>query len=206
MEVQIYETETPRLVFRRLRATDVSLIAPILQDEKTMYTWEHAFSYDELCDWLADNVHRYRTDGCGCWVALKRDSLKEEAVALAGPVLTVPARDADPCPSLIYIVRRDLWLKGYGTECAKAVIDYSFSHLDAQRVSALVRTNNIPALRVAATCGLRPVEKVKGKLKDHEATYLLCILTKERYLERLKKEGMPLQESEPEKTKTETNQ
>ncbi len=202
MEVQIYETETPRLVFRRLRATDVSLIAPILQDEKTMYTWEHAFSYDELCDWLADNVHRYHTDGCGCWLALKRGSGKEEAVALAGPVMTVPARDADPCPSLIYIVRRDLWLKGYGTECAKAVIDYSFSHLDAQRVSALVRTNNIPALRVAATCGLRPVEKVKRKLNDNEVTYLLCILTKERYLERQAKEEKTARERQ-EETKTE---
>ncbi len=203
MEVQIYETETPRLVFRRLRATDVALIAPILQDEQTMRSWEHAFSYDELCDWLADNVHRYRTDGCGCWAAFKRDS--NELVALAGPVMTIPARDADPCPSLIYIVRRDLWVKGYGTECAKAVIDYSFSHLDAQRVSALVRTNNIPALRIAASCGLRPVEKVRKTLGENEVTYLLCILTREKYLEKQEKAAKKEEalKSKPEGNKTE---
>ncbi len=177
MEVQIYETESPRLVFRRLRADDFPLISRILQDKQTMYAWEHAFTYDELCDWLAENVHRYHTDGCGCWVALRKDT--EDVVALAGPIMSVPAKGADPCPSLLYIVRRDCWLRGYGTECAQAVIDYSFDRLKAPRVSALIRTNNIPALRVAAACGMRPIEHIKKPYLGKTVSMVLCILTKE---------------------------
>ncbi len=95
--------------------------------------------------------------------------------------MSIPAKDADPCPSLLYIVRRDRWLNGYGTECAQAVIDYSFKHMDAQRVSALIRTNNIPALRVAATCGMRPIEQVKKSYLGKEISMVLCILTRENY-------------------------
>ena len=40
MEIQQYEMESERLRFRRLRADDYALIAPILQDEQTMYAWE----------------------------------------------------------------------------------------------------------------------------------------------------------------------
>ncbi len=177
MEVPVYETESPRLVYRRLRANDYALVSRILQDEQTMYSWEHAFTYDEICEWLADNMHRYHTDGCGCWAALKRDT--EDLIALTGPIMSIPAKGADPCPSLLYIVRRDQWLKGYGTECAQAVIDYAFDHMDAPRVSALIRTSNIPALRVAATCGMRPVQQLKTIYLGKPVSMVLCILTQE---------------------------
>ena len=43
-ELQHYEMESERLCFRRLRADDYALISPILQDEQTMYAWEHGFT------------------------------------------------------------------------------------------------------------------------------------------------------------------
>ena len=52
--------ESERLRFRRLQADDYALIAPILQDEQTMYAWEHGFTYDEVCDWIADMLRRYQ--------------------------------------------------------------------------------------------------------------------------------------------------
>ena len=70
MEIQQYEMESERLRFRRLRADDYALIAPILQDEQTMYAWEHGFTYDEVCDWIADMLRRYQQDGCGYFAAL----------------------------------------------------------------------------------------------------------------------------------------
>ena len=73
-EIQHYEIESDRLRFRRLRADDFGLVAPILQDVQTMYAWEHAFSYEEVCDWIADMLHRYREDGCGYFAALSRQT------------------------------------------------------------------------------------------------------------------------------------
>ena len=73
MELQHYEMESERLRFRRLRADDFSLVAPILQDAETMYAWEHGFSYEEVVDWIADMLRRYHEDGCGYFAGLDRD-------------------------------------------------------------------------------------------------------------------------------------
>ena len=104
-ELQHYEMESERLRFRRLRADDYALIAPILQDEETMYAWEHGFSYDEVCDWIADMMRRYREDGCGYFAAL--DKQTGELVALAGPLIEHLYAD-ETAMGLGYIVRTTL--------------------------------------------------------------------------------------------------
>ena len=85
MEIQHYEMESERLRFRRLRADDFSLVAPILQDEQTMYAWEHGFSYEEVVDWIADMLRRYHEDGCGYFAGLDRET--GALIALAGPLV-----------------------------------------------------------------------------------------------------------------------
>ena len=157
-EIQHYEIESDRLRFRRLRADDFGLVAPILQDVQTMYAWEHAFSYEEVCDWIADMLHRYREDGCGYFAALSRQT--GALVALAGPLVEQLQERAEI--GIGYIVRRELWGQGYGVECARACIRYAFGVLGAVRVVATIRPNNLPSLRVAAQCGMQAVEQISN--------------------------------------------
>lgn len=159
MKMQVFEAHSPRLRYRRLRADDFSAVAAILHDEQTMYAWGHGFSYDEICDWIADMLRRYQEDGCGYFAAV--DPETGALAALAGP-LAEQLDDGSTAVGLGYIVRRDLWQQGYGTECAQTMLRYAFERLGAARVVALIQPDNAPSRRVAEKCGMRPAgETVK---------------------------------------------
>lgn len=171
MEIQHYEMESERLRFRRLRADDFSLVAPILQDAETMYAWEHGFSYEEVVDWIADMLRRYHEDGCGYFAGLDRES--GSLVALAGPL--VEHLDAETTAlGLGYIVRRDLWGQGYGVECACASLTFAFEKLDAPRVLALIRPDNIASLHVAAACGMKPIGQLTKQYRGKDLPHVVC--------------------------------
>nr|WP_297275765.1 GNAT family N-acetyltransferase [uncultured Agathobaculum sp.] len=171
MEIQHYEMESERLRFRRLRADDFSLVAPILQDAETMYAWEYGFSYEEVVDWIADMLRRYHEDGCGYFAGLDRES--GSLVALAGPL--VEHLDAETTAlGLGYIVRRDLWGQGYGVECARASLTFAFEKLDAPRVLALIRPDNIASLHVAAACGMKPIGQLTKQYRGKGLPHVVC--------------------------------
>lgn len=171
MEIQHYEMESQRLRFRRLRADDFSLVAPILQDEQTMYAWEHGFSYEEVVDWIADMLRRYHEDGCGYFAGLDRET--GALIALAGPL--VERLDSETTAlGLGYIVRRDLWGQGYGVECARAALTFAFDKLDVSRVLALIRPDNIASLHVAAACGMKPVGQFTKLYRGKDLPHVIC--------------------------------
>ncbi|MGO5029425.1 GNAT family N-acetyltransferase [Candidatus Agathobaculum pullicola] len=171
MEFQHYEMESKRLRFRRLRANDFSLVAPLLQDKQTMYAWEHGFSYEEVIDWIADMLRRYREDQCGYFAGIDRET--GALVALAGPL--VERLDADTTAlGLGYIVRRDLWRQGYGVECARTALTFAFEKLGASRVLALIRPDNIASLHVAAACGMKPVGRFTRAYRGKKLPHVIC--------------------------------
>lgn len=160
MQAPEYIMRSPRLLYRLLQANDFSLIAPILQDAQTMYAWEHGFSYDEVCQWLAGQMQRYREDGCGYLAALDRKSL--QLVALAGALREEV--DGERHTGIGYIVDRRHWGQGFGVECAKASLGYAFTALQAPQVLALIRPENVHSVRVAEQCGMK-------RIGSHTKTY-----------------------------------
>lgn len=64
----IFETE--RLYLRKLNQGDFANLCTILQDETAMYAYEHAFSGEEVQEWLDRQITRYQTDGFGLWAVL----------------------------------------------------------------------------------------------------------------------------------------
>nr|WP_297176425.1 GNAT family N-acetyltransferase [uncultured Agathobaculum sp.] len=173
MELQHYEMTSERLRFRRLRADDFALVSPILQDAQTMYAWEHPFSYEEVIDWIADMLRRYHEDGCGYFAGLDRET--GELVALAGP-LAERLSDGETAIGLGCIVRRSHWGQGYGAECARAAIAFAFEKLDAPRVLALIRPDNLPSLRAAAACGMQPVGQMVKRYQGKDMPHVVCEL------------------------------
>lgn len=171
MELQHYEMESERLRFRRLRADDFSLVAPILQDAETMYAWEHGFSYEEVVDWIADMLRRYHEDGCGYLAGLDRET--GELIALAGP-LTEHLDAETTAIGIGYIVRRDLWGQGYGTECARASLTFAFEKLGVPRALALIRPDNIASLHVAAACRMKPIGQITKQYRGKDLPHVVC--------------------------------
>lgn len=192
MEIQHFEMESTRLRFRRLRADDYSLVAPILQDAQTMYAWEHGFTYEEVIDWIADMLRRYHEDGCGYFAGLDRET--GELFALAGP-LVEHLDTENTAIGVGYIVRRDLWGQGYGTECARASLAFAFDKLDAPRALALIRPDNIASLHVAAACGMKPVGQTSKRYRGKEIPHLICAVERDDFF--AKAETTPADTEEP---------
>ena len=178
-EPQIYEMESNRLYFRKLRADDFSLVSPILQDEQNMYARKHAFSYDEVCDWIADMLHRYHQDGCGYYAAIDKES--HELVGLAGLMAEHPTPD-ETTLTLGCLVRRSLWNQGFGTECARTVLLHAFDHLHAERVISVIHPNDLPSLHVAAKCKMQIDGQKTINCYGEDVPYVICAIDRESLL------------------------
>ena len=66
--------ETERLYLRELRREDRTALCGMLQDAEVMYAYEHAFSDEEVDQWLARQLERYERDGFGLWAVIEKKS------------------------------------------------------------------------------------------------------------------------------------
>ncbi len=144
---------TERLTLREMTWEDRAGIAEILQDPVVMYAYEHAFSQDEVEEWMARQMERYRTWGFGLWAVHERSTGK--LVGQCG--ITMQDWDGRPVPEVGYLFRRDRWGRGYATEAAKAARDYAFDTLHFPAVYAIIRDSNQPSQAVAGRLGMEPV-------------------------------------------------
>lgn len=60
--------------WRKIRMADRPAIGSILQDAEVMYAWEHAFSDDEVTDWMEQNLMRYDRDGYSYWAVMEKST------------------------------------------------------------------------------------------------------------------------------------
>lgn len=143
--------ETERLILRKMDNGDYSALCKILQDEDVMYAYEHAFSDDEVDEWLKKQLVRYETDGIGLWAVV----LKENGEVIGQCGLTKQLWWGENIVEVGYLFRKDFWHKGYATEAAVACKDYAFNRLGEKRVFSIIRDLNLPSRRVALRNGMK---------------------------------------------------
>jgi len=165
--VNMYMIETKRLGLRRLEDDDFKAIFPILGDPKVMYAWEHAFSEDEVREWIVKNKKRYDRDGFSYLAAI--DKAAGSLIGVIGPLM----EDIDGIwvPGVAYIVGKEYWGQGYATEGAAACIRYLFTQIGAEKVIASIRPDNAASLQVAMKLGMtregQHTKLVNGKEIPH---------------------------------------
>lgn len=142
--------ETERLYLRELEQGDFSALCKILQDEKTMYAYEGAFSDKEVQEWLDKQLGRYGKYGFGLWAVI----LKETGELIGQCGLTMqPWKDREVL-EIGYLFRRDCWHQGYATEAARACKRYAFEVLKAKEVCSIIRDTNTASQNVALRNGM----------------------------------------------------
>ena len=151
--------ETDRLSLREMTPSDLSAICRVLQDRETMYAYEHAFSHQEVQEWLDKQLQRYAQDGFGLWAVLLRQT--GELIGQCG--LTWQDWNGRQVLEVGYLFQRSAWHQGYATEAALACRDHAFSALGAQEVFAIIRDNNTASQAVARRLGMTLV----GDLVKH---------------------------------------
>lgn len=158
-----WELLTPRLRLRPMTPADRPALNRVLQDPAAMYAYAHAFSDEEVTDWLDRQLRRYAEHGFGLWLAELRDTGR--AIGQCGVTWQdVPAGIAPgPVPEVGYLFERAFWHQGYATEAARACRDYAFSELGFPAVYSIIRDTNAASRAVARRNGMQVV----GRFTKH---------------------------------------
>ena len=147
--------ESERLKLRKITSDDFDDLCEILQDIEVMYAWEHAFSDSEVAEWIDKNIKRYEADGFSYYAAIEKET--NQFIGVIGPLI----EDIEGVRyiGIAYILNKRSWNKGYAVEGAKASIEYAFNTLNAAKVIAQIRPENLSSRRVAEKLGME-VENV----------------------------------------------
>ena len=158
----IKQIEAERLVIRNYTSDDVNDLYDILGDAETMKNCEPAYDIEKTKDFL----HSFCIDRNGAVAAVHKQSQK-----VIGYILF---NEIDPHVYEIgWLFNRSYWRQGYAYEACKAVIDYAFHDLAAQKVFAET-IDGVKSVRLMRKLGMKleAVQRIQTKDNDEKATDL----------------------------------
>lgn len=151
--------ETDRLYLREMKQSDFVALCKILQDEEVMYAYEHAFSTEEVQEWLAKQLKRYEDHGFGLWAVILKQT--DEMIGQCG--LTLQTWGKREVIEIGYLFQKKYWHNGYAIESAIGCKKFAFEQLDKDEVFSIIRDTNIASQKVAKKNGM----KICGELVKH---------------------------------------
>ncbi len=175
-ELQIPVLETPRLVLRGWRETDLDPFARMYADPEVARFIGGTLSRNDAWRGMATMVGHWIFRGFGFWaVERKSDRVFVGRVGLWQP-------EGWPGVEVGWGLDRPYWGQGYATEAAAACCDYGFAHLPETKLISLIDPANAPsqkvALRLGETKGPSATITVRGE--DHTAD--IWEMPRERWL------------------------
>jgi RimJ/RimL family protein N-acetyltransferase len=145
---------TARLVLRPFTADDAPLLSRLAGTHRVVDTTASIpLPYSE--EQALQDIHKFKEQfqaGVGAYFAI---ALREAPQSLIGCVLLKLIDRRDEQGELGYWIAEAESGKGYVTESARAVLDYGFSVLDLNRISACHMTRNPASGRVLARLGMQ---------------------------------------------------
>ena len=154
--------ETPRLRLRAFNSDDLDRLVDLDSDPEVMHfiTGGVATPRVEMETVFLPHWMRYdeRAPGIGFWAAEERASDEFVGWFHLRPGDGHPATE----PEIGYRLRRATWGRGYATEGSRALIDWAFVRLGAERVLAETMAVHWASRRVMEKAGLRLVREFRA--------------------------------------------
>ena len=154
--------ETDRLTLRPMTAGDEELIYRLYSDEEIL-----RYSPFDMMDRAAAQRHLQRI--LREWEQPAPANLEFIAVRKADGVSVGRCHiELDPETNTAMIgchLLQAYWRQGCATEICRALMDYSFAHLNVHRVNALCNPENLGSRRVLERCGLRLEAHLRQKCR-----------------------------------------
>jgi RimJ/RimL family protein N-acetyltransferase len=163
---------TERLVLRRSRPQDAEAISAYRSDPAVnrYQGWDRTDPEGIRAE--IEEMESRRPGGAGGWVQFTVE--ERDDGRLVGDV-GISAVDGEPGVAKIgYTIAPAFQGRGYATEAVRALVDYAFETLGAERVRAFAAAENVPSLRVAENVGLRLVERFEHRHGGEVVRYELA--------------------------------
>ena len=165
---------TPRLVLRPYETHDIEALHNILSDNKTMSFWPAPFTIEQTSRWIERSSKSYRENQFGRFAV----ELKESGKLIGDCGILLSELDGKQENDLGYIIHGNYWGRGYGTEAARASLDYAFKKLGLSRIAANMDVNNLASIKVAEKIGMKKEKEYLNKRNRNLLTYLYAIHNK----------------------------
>ena len=159
--------ETERLILRHLLPDDLEALFALYSDpEVRQYFPEGTLSREETREELEWFLNGHPTHPeLGLWATIHR-----ETGSFIGRCGLLPwTIDGGPEVEVAYMLARDFWARGLGTEAAQAILDYGFGNLGLSRLICLIDRENQASIRVATKIGMT----FEKEGRDDKGPYLL---------------------------------
>lgn len=163
--------ESERIILRPYTQADFAALHKIVSDKETMVAWGQGFSKKESEEWLEKQLAHYQQYGFGIWAIVEKQSgaiignagLNHTEISLKGKTQKIV--------EIGYLLHRDFWGKGYGSEAARMCAKYGFETLGLEEVYCLIKEDNTASIKVAKRLEMeligKHIKNYKGKELPH---------------------------------------
>lgn len=138
--------ETPGLLIRPFLESDALNFFELSRDRGftqfpiTRYEQE---SVETSREWIKNNPHKF--------ACIEKSS--QTLIGIGG--LTPWEWQGEKLTDITYRLRESAWGKGYGTELARALVNYGLTTLRLTNITATITPDNIGSKKIAATLGFK---------------------------------------------------
>jgi ribosomal-protein-alanine N-acetyltransferase len=159
--------ETKRLCLRRLLPRDLDDLFALYRDpEIRRYFPEGTLTYEETKDeleWFL-NGHPDHPE-LGLWATILKDN--GQFIGRCGLLPWTLEQRAEV--EVAYLLAKEYWGQGLGTEAAQGIVDYAVEQLHLPRLVCLITPGNTSSVNVARSIGMT----LEREVEDEQGPFLL---------------------------------
>ena len=145
--------ETRRLLLRHLEMEDLDDLFALYSDPLVIrYIPDAPRNLEEAREELLWHMHGHpQHPKLGLWATIHKET--DSFIGRCG--LLPWTLDGQEEVEVAYLIAREFWGQGLGTEAAQAILHYGFEALGLTRLVSLIDAENLPSIKVAKKIGMR---------------------------------------------------
>lgn len=139
-----------RIFLREMTRDDFDAMYAVLADSDIMRHYPYTFDAARVKNWIEVNIDRCRVFGFGLWAVC----LKSTGETIGDCGLTMQNINGKILPEIGYHIAKAHQQKGYATEAARAVRDWTFKNTPFNVLYSYMKKENAPSSAVARANGM----------------------------------------------------